>query len=73
MVGSGVDVKWRVVGFAVWPKLSGVEVKGCIQKICYMWMLYVALYVDRHLPSVAIMIKMISCHLECTHFNSNYR
>ena len=34
MVGSDVDVKGRVVGFAVWPKLSGVEVKGCIQKIC---------------------------------------
>ena len=33
MVGSGVDVKGRVVGCAVWPKLSGVEVKGCIQKV----------------------------------------
>ena len=32
MVGLGVDVKGRVVGFAVWPKLSGVEVKDCIQK-----------------------------------------
>ena len=34
MVRSSVDVKGRVVEFAVWPKLSGVEVKGCIQKVC---------------------------------------
>ena len=34
MVRSGVNVEGRVVGFAVLPKLSGVEVKGCIQKIC---------------------------------------
>ena len=33
MVGSSVNVKGRVVGFAVWPKLSEFEVKGCIQKI----------------------------------------
>ena len=32
MVGSGVVVKGRVVGFAVWPKLFEVEVKGCVQK-----------------------------------------
>ena len=34
MVRSSVDVKGRVVGFVVWSKLSGVEVKGCIQKVC---------------------------------------
>ena len=34
MVGSSTDVKRRIVRFAVWPKLSGVEVKGYVLKIC---------------------------------------
>ena len=34
MIGSSANVKRRVVGFAVWPKFSGVEVKGWVQKIC---------------------------------------
>ena len=31
MVRLGIDVKRRVVGFTVWPKLYGAEVKGCVQ------------------------------------------
>ena len=33
MVGSGVDVKWRVVGFAVWPKLPELRSKVASKKI----------------------------------------
>ena len=32
IVRSGVDKKRRVVGFAVWPKLFGIEIKDCVQK-----------------------------------------
>ena len=31
-----------------------------------------ALHMDRHLRSVAIMIEVTSRHMECTYFNSNY-
>ena len=34
MVGSIADVKRRLVGIAVWPTLSGVEVKEWVQKTC---------------------------------------
>ena len=27
---------------------------------------------DRHLPSVAIMIEVTNRHMECTHFNLEY-
>ena len=33
---------------------------------------HLALYMDRHLRSVAIMIEVTSRHMECTHFNPNY-
>ena len=39
MVGSGVGVKGGVVGVAVWPKLSGVEVKGCTALV-FIFILY---------------------------------
>ena len=32
---------------------------------------YLALYMERHLCSVAIMIEVTSRHTECTHYNSN--
>ena len=32
MVRSSIDVKMPVVRFALWPKLSGVAIKGCVQK-----------------------------------------
>ena len=34
MVRSSADVKRRVVGFTICPKLSGVEVKDYVQNIC---------------------------------------
>ena len=33
---------------------------------------HLALYMDRHLRSVAIMIEVTSWHMKCTHFNLNY-
>ena len=33
---------------------------------------HLALYMDRHLRSVAIMIEVTSHHMECTHFNLDY-
>ena len=33
---------------------------------------HLALYTNRHLRSVAIMIEVISRHTECTHFNLDY-
>ena len=34
MIGSSADVNRRVIGFAVWPNVFVVEVKGYVQKIC---------------------------------------
>ena len=34
---------------------------------------HLALYMDRHLRYVAIMIEVTSRHMECTHFNLDYR
>ena len=33
---------------------------------------HLALYMDRHLHSLAIMIEVTSRHTECTHFNLDY-
>ena len=33
---------------------------------------HLALYTERHLRSVAIMIEVTSRHMECTHFNLDY-
>ena len=33
---------------------------------------HLALYMEQHLHSVAIMIEVTSHHMECIHFNLNY-